>query len=371
MAKRNLKPTSVGVEGTSYSKVVSSPDLFIGKTGVKFTREQRKLNPVGSYTMQRCDRVATYTPDYQAPSCDNLPINWFGVMLNGIDLADLETGCYEKLVTDLKSCGSFNSLVFAKEFSSSVDMILSRVVQFQRGIRALRSGRPSRIRAFLVEMSNSPRVTRDGPSGKRIFVPKRLSVHKTLADNWLEYSFGFKPLIEDCGEILKLLTTSRDDTYTSVVTKMVTFSEQSPPEDTFSSSARTVTGVLRYQCDIKVTNPNIHLANNVGVLNPLEAVYEIIPFSFAVDYFVNLGQMISSLSAFAGIEFLSCQRMLLLKGEYHASVPLLGFDAKYNTVSMERSIAAPPRPTLSFSNPITGPMRAANQIAVLVSLLKK
>lgn len=370
-------PAITGVAGEPTYSYTASADELVIKSGVRFTKEQRKLNPVGTYSRTSVKRSG-YRRDpgmFSFWSCDNLPNGLFELGSYSSEYNELNTNLWKKLTDDIKSAGSANLLVFAKEFDGTLNMLLARVVQAQRGVRALLSRNPNAIRRFLLEMKSAPRVAKSG-SGSKVFVPKKLSIHKTLADNWLEYSFGFKPLIEDINQCLKALTSRPETTSHVLVVKTGTsFDDDTLDEvNTFKKSTQLS---LRYQCNVRISDPNVHLANRMGFLNPLEAIWEIIPFSFAVDYFANVGDLVSSLSALAGVEITDGQQAFMMKAShsYHTQFQINGAPAvtaaTYNCVNFSRTVSVPPSPTLALSSPLGGPMRAANQIAVLTSLLKK
>jgi hypothetical protein len=46
------------------------------------------------------------------------------------------------------------------------------------------------------------------------------------------------------------------------------------------------------------------VANSIGLLNPLTIAWEVLPFSFVVDWFVNIGDCIAEAGAFNGVTIL-------------------------------------------------------------------
>jgi hypothetical protein len=67
---------------------------------------------------------------------------------------------------------------------------------------------------------------------------------------------------------------------------------------------------------VQVTNPNMFLANQLGFLNPALVAWELVPFSFVVDWFVNVGAVISSMT-----DFMGCT----LKDPYHTDCHKVGY----------------------------------------------
>jgi hypothetical protein len=68
----------------------------------------------------------------------------------------------------------------------------------------------------------------------------------------------------------------------------------------FSSTHK---GKVRVRCgvEVQVDNPNLYLANKLGLTNPALIVYDAIPFSFVVNWFVTIEQFLSQMNMFAGV----------------------------------------------------------------------
>lgn len=136
-------------------------------------------------------------------------------------------------------------------------------------------------------------------------VPSKVSRNKKLSQNVLEFEYGLKPLISDMQNSLKILTSDpgarrvyvsdtfaydAPETYTEVV------------NGTFFSRNVTI-GIVcktKYIAYVRVTNPNLFLANQFGLID-LALPWKLLPFSFIVDWFVNVEQMISSMTDFFGV----------------------------------------------------------------------
>lgn len=57
--------------------------------------------------------------------------------------------------------------------------------------------------------------------------------------------------------------------------------------------------------DVIVTNHNYHLANKLGFTNPVLTAWQMVPASFIADWFVNVGQVLASLTDFEGLTFIN------------------------------------------------------------------
>jgi hypothetical protein len=53
--------------------------------------------------------------------------------------------------------------------------------------------------------------------------------------------------------------------------------------------------------EFTVNNPNTLLMNQMGFINPASIAWEAVPFSFVVDWFANVGQVLNSATDFVGL----------------------------------------------------------------------
>lgn len=139
---------------------------------------------------------------------------------------------------------------------------------------------------------------------------------KRVGEIWLEYWLGWSATVADLHAAAEVLTgdipmgvVRAQQKSGSIILDMVTPTEGSNPlaehpyAMTWKSYDRVfANAVVRLQGNVRVVNPNLFLANQLGLANPLSVLHELIPFSFVVEWFINFGQVISSLSAWYGLE---------------------------------------------------------------------
>lgn len=127
----------------------------------------------------------------------------------------------------------------------------------------------------------------------------RRTLDKRVSDGILEVQFGWKPLMQDIGNAMTVLEkpVPAGRVKASATERFRTsFVPQQLATMTLSGSVRTVVGA-----DVSVDNPNLFLANQLGVVNPAAAVWEVIPFSFLVDYVIGVGDWLNSFTEFWGL----------------------------------------------------------------------
>lgn len=189
--------------------------------------------------------------------------------------------CFDKLVGEVGQASQWaNNL---KEMSDSMSSIVSAA---------------AKLRKFTKKLNRFDWAGAAEELGLNS-VPKGLKpLAKHHGDNWLKYHFGWEPLVKDIGAAAEVLTAPLPSKRVKVRA-----SEQivrSVPNFGGTQTAIIKTGVTAV-CTIRVTNPNLYLAQQTGFVNPLSVIWEAVPYSFVVDWFVNVGQFLSSMTAFAGV----------------------------------------------------------------------
>lgn len=128
---------------------------------------------------------------------------------------------------------------------------------------------------------------------------------KALADMHLEYIFGWVPLYEDivaaCGTIIQ----------GAIPLEYVTGSHRARHEINEASSyggvRNRVVGYTEYRVKqvvgVRVQNPNTWLAERAGLLNLATVAWDLVPWSFVVNMFVNINALVQQITDYAGLSF--------------------------------------------------------------------
>jgi len=88
----------------------------------------------------------------------------------------------------------------------------------------------------------------------------------------------------------------------------------------FSNNRSQITvedGVLvaKTGATLKITNPDLLLASRMGLINPLAIAWELVPFSFVVDWFTKFGDVLEAKTDFLGISLLDSYNTRYLKAK--------------------------------------------------------
>lgn len=118
---------------------------------------------------------------------------------------------------------------------------------------------------------------------------------------WLEYTYGWSPL---CSDVHLLLNQPFPDLQLRVATGTDSVRNKTTDEGYGIATVieEEVKMRMRVVGYIRVKDSALKAISYYGIDNPSLAVWEAMPYSFVVDWFLPIGDYLSSLSAFNGIE---------------------------------------------------------------------
>ncbi len=215
-------------------------------------------------------------------------------------------------------------------------------------------------------------------------IKKIIKRSQQASDIWLELHFGWVPLVQDIGTSIaaiqridlgkKRIRSSNSGNF-SLPFRSTTGNSNTGSTTYGNQGEGTLT--VKMGGVIEVSNPNALLANQLGFVNPLSVAWEAVPFSFVVDWFSNVGQVLSSCSDFVGVNltkaytttFTSASRTTM--GEFHSNGQTTStFVYRWSSVTCNRILGIE-GPSLAVK-PFKGfsPIRGATAISLLVQHLK-
>lgn len=183
-------------------------------------------------------------------------------------------------VADARSA-IFDSLTFMAEFDQVVDMVRDRLGRITDwGLKASDRARHRRRRR---------------PKSKKELL-------EFFAQAWLEYAFGWSPLVHDVNDALEAFRRTTDGVLVDGrATQTVSLDDSKVSHINVSSSqdwtfTEVIDGERVYRGHAYATQSPL---SRFG-FDPITTGWEIVPWSFVIDYFINVGSWLQAVSPFSG-----------------------------------------------------------------------
>jgi hypothetical protein len=214
---------------------------------------------------------------------------------------------------------------------------------------------------------------------------------KNLANQWLQYVFGIKPLLQDAYSagtaLAKILDPNKSD---KIVVRSVSKGSSSgeqkwigvldgsyPSYDRYLYLETDVQ--ISYVLEYKITNGPLDALQGLGLINPAEIAWEVMPWSFVVDWFLPLGNWIQSFTSDIGLTFVGGTKVTTVTDRYTLKVygdyginpstwkkQFIDVQGSYvkETKTREVLTSAPLKPLPHFKNPLSK-IHLATSLALL------
>lgn len=137
-------------------------------------------------------------------------------------------------------------------------------------------------------------------------MPQNVSTRRTFADNWLAYRLGWIPMFGSIDSCLQVIDNPLKYDFRFIRgSSQLPFVYNMHKKEWSYWHAISTSGVYRVviKASVQVTDPSLARLNQFGLLNPLEVIWELVPFSFLVDRIVKVGDYLSSFDDFVGLSF--------------------------------------------------------------------
>lgn len=173
------------------------------------------------------------------------------------------------------------------ESEQALGMIGSRLMGLYGGYNDLRHGR---FRPFL---------RRFNMTAKRKHRNKVSNAVNEASSLWLEYSFGWKPLTQDIWDgfhaLRQPLPEGRVQGYGKEAYNYHYYNGGTGIDEEGK-------GRCNMFADVFIDNPNIFALQQLGLANPAQVIWELVPFSFMVDWVFDVGTCLGGLTDLLGCD---------------------------------------------------------------------
>jgi hypothetical protein len=219
-------------------------------------------------------------------------------------------------------------------------------------------------------------------------VPKGLRRKaKAFGNNYLEFHFGWSPLVADIGNAVDVLQggvpPSRVSGRGKISSKYRQYWNPQPPGQGNLAGWDWTNNDYKTECkivaDISVSDPNLWLANSLGFVNPATVAWELVPYSFVVDWFVNVSDFLSGYTDMLGLSITRASTTFARNGVFHRSYATynnfyskwITYEKGWQNTEIERSAGIGTGPSLRVRQPWrVSPRRGLAAISLLLQKLR-
>lgn len=323
-----------------------------------FWKMQREELPYTEIISQSTPNSSTYQSwERIEPVWLNLP-SQFNLLFTAGDTNEVVLDWYDK-VADSKA----NLAEMFATRQQTIDMIGNAARDIASSARALRRGNFRDAARHL---------------GVGDFRPKS----QRFSDRWLELQYGWKPLLGSVYDAINVPSpnASRVVTARKTFTRPFSYNEGKATNGVYLDCNAQFNMAVTVSALITMTNSSLQAANAYGISNPALLAWELVPYSFVVDWFLPIGTWINAQTALSGIQV--SNPSITTTSSYDISYQTKGGTGLPSSTTIipgtkreiyskkERSLSIPhpsfPRPDFQLST-----SHALNAIALLASAFRR
>lgn len=135
------------------------------------------------------------------------------------------------------------------------------------------------------------------------------AVERFAAQTWLEYSYGWKPLLNDVynsAEALSEVMTENQSIVRSASARgkgTVSTTLKTPVRNWVLTNVVTREISVKMEVFYRIPDGGVSVVDAFGLQNPYIVAWELLPFSFVADWFIPIGKALENLTATNGLQF--------------------------------------------------------------------
>jgi len=180
---------------------------------------------------------------------------------------------------------------------------------------------------FLAEFAKTSKMITSFAKEIAIAIPKTSQEkrawkrRKEWQNAWLEYRYGWRLLLKDIYDamcalhdlrikrpVLRVAAESTQQTTEVIVTTASAVTDSIRANSLFWADCKTTrvtTSTTRLSVRFRETSPVLGSLQQFGITNPLSVAWELVPYSFVVDWLLPVGDYLRSFDTWVGKEFVS------------------------------------------------------------------
>lgn len=222
----------------------------------------------------------------------------------GATVADVTLKARSKILDKIKNQKVNVAQMFA-ERRQTANLMITTVNRLASAALAIRKGRIRHATTLFGKKVNSrPLLQRDVQASP-----------ENLSNYWLEYIYGWRPLLDDIYGSAELLADSYlknrpefvksfSEMSVEIEDQQIRFNTGGTPGSFYAERMRgSSRAQARFVVGFSVENSMVDAAQRTGLTNPLALAWELVPYSFVVDWILPIGNYLSHLDTTTGLVF--------------------------------------------------------------------
>lgn len=219
------------------------------------------------------------------------------------DKSRLQEECKREVLLKLKDQKANFVQIYA-EWNKTSDLVTGAATSIYKSYRNLRRGN-------FAQAARDLGVTASKRGRRRFNRNYARNQEDAAASGWLELQYGWKPLLQDVYGAAEHAARSMAPVMRSRVAKKkrLTTAETEVSKRTADGRSYALTedksGTfdVQYVVHFHTAASLAHSASQSGLLNPAQVAWELLPFSFVIDWFLPIGDTLKALDATVGLVF--------------------------------------------------------------------
>lgn len=267
---------------------------------------------------------------------DAANIGWNHTQYDGYPMISNATAAVFDKLTNMAVTACLNDLKGMKlnlaqafaERRQTANLVASSATKIARSLRSIRKGDFRQAAANLGLAPSKKRVAYWNGKQKRGRQPDQ----GDLRDMWLELQYGWKPLT---GEIYGAMVVLHENDKAEPQRYRMTVKKKR--ETNIDTPVTTGAGIhykgfkrqfysSYVRLDYCMNNPMAAAANDFGIDNPALLAWELLPYSFVVDWFLPIGKYLDGINAEAGYTFMGGSLSKRYLASFNGSVERVGWN---------------------------------------------
>jgi hypothetical protein len=209
-----------------------------------------------------------------------------------------ENGIEGNVAQDITQLGQVNRTINDAVTRITKAIKYTKQRNLNGAVNVLVSGKPTRTEFFPPSLRKQ--VSARGLNG----------LSGSVAENWLAIQYGWKPLLHDIDGAMRSLAYFNHANYhvrqvkgsgKAVSVTVTPIADNGGKFGTLHTTVESRTKIgLRYRLDDRLTA----FFSQTGFTNPVNLLWEVLPYSFVVDWFLPIGPYLETLGAWNGLVFI-------------------------------------------------------------------